>query len=685
LGNYGYHGKSVANLGDIDGDGVADLAVGNDRERVGRAGVFSRGAVNILFLNSDGTVKSSSEIGSELGGGPKLANNDFFGNSVANAGDLDGDGVADLLVGAHNDDTGGEDRGAVYVLFMNTNGTVKSSTKIANATGGGPTLVDTDKLGTSLANLGDLDGDGAIDLAVGIQNSFAVDGAFHILRLFGQPSQPANTAPVLDASGDPFTILGVGSRQSTDMRQGVTVASILARGAAGNPITDADAGALEGIAITATDTRFGTFQYTLTATNPAENSWVDVGTVSNTSALLLPDTARIRFTTGLVPHHATAAQFLPLESKLDTGLTFRAWDQTSGAAGGKGDTSTNGGGSAFSLAAETVKVYFEARLFRVFNSNAQLNVYTLEAEFNALTANPALQDRSTSAFTGFTILMSPVPELGTAALFRMLYGVQFNADGTETDMGYRYLTTNEGEATILEGLGRADKRPQRDGAYFREIGDPAIPSDPGVNNRTGILGYIYTTQQPGTQQMTQVYRLDMFPKPTRPGGTPAGSTPTSNVLQQQGDHVYTTNTGFETSRPGTWVVEANRGFVRELSPGLTASSAVVEAIQFQPASEKSIPASVSSTSGKTLLPALQSATTLSAAAEIQTPSSRWETLVATPVFTATTAFHSAAIQERPTKSVVALESEEGDAIPSIAAFDDLFTDGGLLADLLFLR
>jgi hypothetical protein len=395
---------------------------------------------------------------------------------------------------------------------------------------------------------------------------------------------PANTAPTLDNSGNPFAILGVGSRQAAEMRQGTLVSDILARGAGGNPIADADAGAQRGIAITGTDNQFGTFQYTLTTTNPPENSWVDFGTISNTSALLLPTTARVRFTTGLVPHHATAPQFLALESKLDTGLTFRAWDQTTGAAGTKADASTNGGGSAFSTATETAKVYFETRLFRVFNSNAQLNVYALEAEFNALTANPALQDRSTSAFTGFTILMSAVPELGTAPVFRMLYGVQFNADGTETDMGYRYLTTNEGEASFLEGLGRADKRPQRDGTYFREIGDPAIPSDPGVNNRTAILGYIFTTQQPGTQQMTQVYRLDDFPKPTRPGGTRAGSPTTTTVLQQQGDHVYTTNTAFETSRPGTWVVEANRGFVRELSPNPTGvAPAVAQPAVSQPA------------------------------------------------------------------------------------------------------
>jgi hypothetical protein len=381
-----------------------------------------------------------------------------------------------------------------------------------------------------------------------------------------------NQAPALDASGSPFAFLGVGSRQSREMLQGTLVSDILARGANGNPITDTDAGAQKGIAITAVDGTLGTIQYTLVTTNPQESDWKNVvadGAVSNASALLLPTTARLRFTTSLLPHHATGAPFLPLESKLDTGLTFRAWDQTSGTVGARGDTTTNGGGSAFSAATETAKVYFEARLFRIFNTVAGLNIYALEAEFNALTANPALVDRSTSAFTGFTILMSAVPELGTVPLFRLYFGVQYNDDGTQTDMGYRYLTSSAGEASILEGLGRADLRPARQGAYFREVGDPANPGDKGVNNGTAVLGYIYATQQTGTAQMTQVYRTDTVGKPTRPAGTVEGGTPTSTKPQEQGDHVYTTNTAFETGRPGTWRVEAARGFVRELTPSPT--------------------------------------------------------------------------------------------------------------------
>ncbi len=126
-----------------------------------------RGAVHILFLNASGTVKSSTKIASGTNGGPTLADYDVFANSVANVGDLDGDGVADLAVGARQDGTGGALRGAVHILFLNANGTVKSTSKIASGTGGAPTLVDGDRFGTSVANVGDLDGDGVTDLAVG--------------------------------------------------------------------------------------------------------------------------------------------------------------------------------------------------------------------------------------------------------------------------------------------------------------------------------------------------------------------------------------------------------------------------------------------------------------------------------------------------------------------------------------
>ena len=160
LEDRGGFGCSVASLGDLDGDGVADLAVGSYN-------ADDKGAVHVLFLNPDGTVKSSQKIASATGGGPVLADGDSFGTAVAPLGDLNGDGLTDLAVGDTTNDTGGTNRGAIYVLLLNADGTVMSSQKIASDEGGGPTLADSDYFGSSVASVGDLDGDGITELVVG--------------------------------------------------------------------------------------------------------------------------------------------------------------------------------------------------------------------------------------------------------------------------------------------------------------------------------------------------------------------------------------------------------------------------------------------------------------------------------------------------------------------------------------
>jgi len=73
----------------------------------------------MLFLNTNGTVSLHRKISASLGGftGP-LAAGDNFGSALATPRDLNGDGVADLVVGAWRDDSGGSNRGASYALFL---------------------------------------------------------------------------------------------------------------------------------------------------------------------------------------------------------------------------------------------------------------------------------------------------------------------------------------------------------------------------------------------------------------------------------------------------------------------------------------------------------------------------------------------------------------------------------------
>jgi len=179
-------GVSIARLGDLDGDAVPDAVVGAELDDTGGT---DRGAIYILLLNSDGTVKSRTKIADGVGGLPanSLGDGDQFGGrGIEPIGDVDGDGVIDLAVGAQRDDTGFSDAGALWILFLNADGTVKTPKKIAEGLGISG-LAGNDRFGADVAALGDLDGDGVSELAVGAFGAdtpgFQDDGVVWILFL----------------------------------------------------------------------------------------------------------------------------------------------------------------------------------------------------------------------------------------------------------------------------------------------------------------------------------------------------------------------------------------------------------------------------------------------------------------------------------------------------------------------
>ncbi len=167
-------GVDLANIGDLNNDGVTDLLVGSRGEE----------EVWILFMNSNGTVNFSQQIAQGIGGFTgSLTAGDNFGRGVSNALDIDGDGVNDIFVGARRDDDGDTNRGAVWLLFMNTNGTVKYHQKISDTQGGFTGILENSyEFGSSIGIVGDLNGDGKIEHAVhGAGNGFASNGAVNIL------------------------------------------------------------------------------------------------------------------------------------------------------------------------------------------------------------------------------------------------------------------------------------------------------------------------------------------------------------------------------------------------------------------------------------------------------------------------------------------------------------------------
>jgi hypothetical protein len=146
---YDYFGYSVSGAGDVNGDGFDDLIVGaydNSAGGIlaGRAYVYSGQSGALLWTF---TGKAAGE---------------YFGYSVSGAGDVNNDGYADLIVGAYENDAGGHNAGRAYVYSGKTGDTLFTITgESAN-----------DQLGYSVSGSGDVNGDGYADLIVGAPGYF---------------------------------------------------------------------------------------------------------------------------------------------------------------------------------------------------------------------------------------------------------------------------------------------------------------------------------------------------------------------------------------------------------------------------------------------------------------------------------------------------------------------------------
>jgi hypothetical protein len=209
---YRYFGFWPAGLGDFDGDGHPDLAIGaegGDAQGAftGAVYVYSGPALSGSIQPADASLILDGE-----------AAGDYAGSWVSGAGDIDGDGVSDMLVGASTNDAGATNGGAVYLLYGGHLGSGSASLTGADVRFVGETAEA--NLGIMAQAAGDVDGDGNPDLILGSYQDGQVSGvgtsAAYVFRgPFSAGSHGSSTADLTllsESSGDDvgYCVAGAG-------------------------------------------------------------------------------------------------------------------------------------------------------------------------------------------------------------------------------------------------------------------------------------------------------------------------------------------------------------------------------------------------------------------------------------------------------------------------------------------
>lgn len=182
-------------VGDFNGDGFSDLAIGSQNKSVD--GIFNAGAVNVLFGSASGLTAVGDQQWTQNSPGvdDTAELGDGFGAALA-TGDFNGDGRDDLAIGVRAEDYGAiANSGIVHVLYGSNSGltAIGDQRWHQDVSGINETAEATDLFGSSLA-AGDFNGDGRDDLAVGVpgESVGAVSSAGMVNVFYGTASGLTN-------------------------------------------------------------------------------------------------------------------------------------------------------------------------------------------------------------------------------------------------------------------------------------------------------------------------------------------------------------------------------------------------------------------------------------------------------------------------------------------------------------